>query len=134
MYIVSKRIEISAAHKLALPYDSSCRRLHGHNWVIEVEISCEALTICGMVIDFTWLKEVMERVIKDTLDHKCLNDVEELGGMNPTAENLAKWIATEVQNYIFGDCPEKDNEIPSSLRVTKVIVQESAGNKACYIP
>ncbi|MBR5271649.1 MAG: 6-carboxytetrahydropterin synthase, partial [Clostridia bacterium] len=33
MYEVRKRLEISAAHKLALNYDSKCTNLHGHNWI-----------------------------------------------------------------------------------------------------
>ena len=132
MYSITKRIEIAGAHRLNLPYDSPCKRLHGHNWIIEVEISCETLTASGMVMDFTSLKEAMERVIKESLDHRDLNVVPELNGLNPTAENLAKWIAEELQSYLMGDGPEApDDEIPI---VSKVTVQESEGNKACYIP
>ncbi|WP_301342289.1 6-carboxytetrahydropterin synthase, partial [uncultured Muribaculum sp.] len=36
MYYVTKRIEISASHRLELSYPSKCSRLHGHNWVITV--------------------------------------------------------------------------------------------------
>ena len=31
MFTVIKRMEISAAHKLILPYRSKCATLHGHN-------------------------------------------------------------------------------------------------------
>ena len=37
MYYVTKRIEISAAHKLSLDYESKCTSLHGHNWIVTVE-------------------------------------------------------------------------------------------------
>lgn len=132
MFTISKKIEIAGAHKLDLPYDSPCKRLHGHNWIIEVEVSCETLTKSGMVVDFTCLKEAMGRVIKELLDHQNLNEVEELNGLNPTAENLAKWIAENMQNYMLGDGPESPfDEIPT---VSKVTVQESERNKACYIP
>lgn len=135
MYTITKRIEIAGAHFLDLPYDSPCKRLHGHNWIIEVEISCETLTKSGMVMDFKCLKEAMERVIKEPFDHQHLNNVFEnmnFENMNPTAENLAKWIADELQNYLYGDGPEAPaDEIPV---VSKVTVQESEGNKACYIP
>jgi 6-pyruvoyltetrahydropterin/6-carboxytetrahydropterin synthase len=36
MYTVRKRMEISAAHKLNLDYESRCQNLHGHNWIIEI--------------------------------------------------------------------------------------------------
>ena len=129
MFTVSKKIEISAAHKLDLPYDSPCERLHGHNWIIEVEFACQTLTKAGMVIDFKCLKEAMNEVIKETLDHQYLNEVLRF---NPTAENLAKWIAVEMQSYVVGDGPEAPaDEIPM---VSKVTVRESEGNTACYIP
>lgn len=134
MFTISKKIEIAGAHKLNLSYESPCQRLHGHNWIIEVEISCEILPASGMVVDFTCLKETMERVIKEPLDHQNLNQVSELNGLNPTAENLAQWIAKEMQNYIYGDGPEELEAIPNIPKVSKVIVQESEGNKACYIP
>jgi queuosine biosynthesis protein queD len=62
-----------------------------------------------MVIDFTIIKEK----IHGRLDHKHINDV--LGGINPTAENMAKWIADELGPKCF-----------------KVEVQESEGNVAIY--
>ena len=34
MYYVSKRLEVSAAHRLSLSYESKCASLHGHNWII----------------------------------------------------------------------------------------------------
>ena len=36
MFTVIKRMEISASHKLVLPYRSKCASLHGHNWIITV--------------------------------------------------------------------------------------------------
>ena len=82
-----------------------------------------------MVIDFKCLKEAMNEVIKESLDHRNLNEV---FGFNPTAENLARWITLEMQSYLFQNGPEAlDDEIPM---VSKVTVRESEGNTACYIP
>ena len=36
MFTVIKRMEISASHKLVLPYRSKCASLHGDNWIITV--------------------------------------------------------------------------------------------------
>ncbi|MBR6942305.1 MAG: 6-carboxytetrahydropterin synthase, partial [Fibrobacter sp.] len=42
-YRVIKRMEISGAHRLSLPYESKCRGLHGHNRIITV--FCESETL-----------------------------------------------------------------------------------------
>ena len=118
MYRVTKRMEIAGAHKLNLPYESPCQRLHGHNWIIEVEVSSEFLNEFGMVVDFSCIKKEV-----DKLDHQDLNEV--LGEHNPTAENIARWIRDRITERLL---------IKDHCKVTKVTVQESEGNTACYIP
>lgn len=107
MYTVSKRIEISASHKIETDYFSPCNRLHGHNWIITVFCRSEVLNKNGMVIDFSEIKQKVHGV----LDHSFLNDIIP---SNPTAENIAKWVF---------------DQIPLCF---KVIVQESEGNIAVY--
>lgn len=107
MFYVSKRMEIAGAHRLQLDYESKCSNWHGHNWIVTVHCKSEKLNSNGMVVDFTHIK----RMIHDRLDHKCLNEVLNL---NPTAENIARWIC---------------DQIPSCY---KVEVQESEGNIAIY--
>lgn len=107
MYYVKKKLEISAAHQLSLPYESKCRCLHGHNWIITVECKAQELNESGMVVDFTEIK----RIVCGTLDHAVLNDVLPF---NPTAENIARWIV---------------GSIPQCYRCE---VQESEGNTAIY--
>jgi 6-pyruvoyltetrahydropterin/6-carboxytetrahydropterin synthase len=111
MYYVSKRMEIAGAHNLKLDYESKCQNLHGHNWIITVYCKAKELNHNGMVEDFTLIK----KKIHDKLDHKYINEVPELSGINPTAENIAKWIC---------------EQIPTCY---KAEVQESEGNKAIYI-
>ncbi len=109
MYEIRKRLEISAAHRLTLDYDSKCSELHGHNWIVDVFLRSETLNANGMIIDFADIKsKVMCR-----LDHKVLNDVVDF---NPTAENMARFICEELQPFCY-----------------RVDVQESADNIASYI-
>ena len=91
MYYVCKRLEISAAHSLMLSYESKCEDLHGHNWIVKIYCKSETLNQDGMVTDFTLIKKKIEKA----LDHKFLNDVLPV---NPTAENIARWICDHVEN------------------------------------
>lgn len=108
MYYISKRIEVAFAHHLTLPYESKCTRLHGHNGIATIYCCSETLNEAGMVADFTQVKQL----VSDRLDHQCLNDIFDF---NPTAENLARWIAEQVPNCY------------------KVTFQESEGNIAAYV-
>ncbi len=108
MYYISKRIEIAFAHQLKLNYESKCQRLHGHNGIVTLYCCAEELDENGMVVDFSHVKQQ----ISEQLDHQFLNDIVDF---NPTAENLAHWIAEQVPHCY------------------KVTFQESEGNTACYV-
>ncbi len=97
-YILSKKFEIAASHKLEdkkLTYEENrkifnhCNDLHGHSFIIEILLKGNNLNN-GMLINFSKLKEFFEEKIKPFIDHKHLNDILVL----PTSENLAKFIYT----------------------------------------
>lgn len=113
MFKVSKRLEIAGSHNLSLDYESKCENLHGHNWIIQIFVEAEKLDSNGMVLDFTHIK----KEIHDFLDHKYLN---ELFDFNPTAENIAYWIAHKVSG------------MREEAACYKVSVQESEGNIAVW--
>lgn len=114
MYYVSKRMEIAGAHNLDLPYESKCSNVHGHNWIITVYCRSQELTSYGMIVDFAKVKQCIHGV----LDHSYVNEI--VYPINPTAENMAKWICDKVTNLCeVGEC-------------YKVEVQESEGNIAIY--
>lgn len=109
MYYIKKTLEVSASHKLKLDYGSPCQNLHGHNFIISVYCKCHAgeLNNNGMVIDFKKIKEI----VHGTMDHKNLNKVFDF---NPTAENIARWIVSQVPHCY------------------KAVVEESNNNEAIY--
>ena len=83
-----KMYSFSASHFLPnVPDGHKCKRLHGHNYTVEVEVRGEMNPNRGWVQDFGEIDKNMKSII-DQLDHHHLNDVIE----NPTAEMLAGWI------------------------------------------
>ena len=119
MYKIKTVIEISAAHKLCLDYDSPCSELHGHNWRIVVHCSAKELNQNGMIADFAHLK----RKIKDLFDHRYLND---FLPFNPTAENIARYI---------GELVNQDSSLIDPERgaiCNCVEVEETPGNVASW--
>ena len=105
MYEVQKTMTISAAHNLDLPYDSKCKLLHGHNFVVTVFCRSKELNPQGMVVDFNDIKKIVNEY-----DHTYLNHVL----AHPTAENLARKIQESI-DYCY-----------------KVEISETEGNKVVY--
>lgn len=88
-FSISRTYTIQAAHHLPhVPEGHKCGRLHGHTYSVEVEVSAP-LRDDGFVIDFAEI-DAAWRIVHDTLDHRCLNDIAQLE--NPTSEILAEWI------------------------------------------
>jgi len=108
MYLVTKRIEFCYGHRL-LDYDGVCKHPHGHNAVVEVDVSTETLDNRNMVADFSDIKRVVKGWIDHELDHKMilrhddplvaplqtLNEPIYILDTNPTVERIAKLIFDE---------------------------------------
>lgn len=90
MFILKVIKTFSAAHNLR-DYKGKCENLHGHNWKIEVEVQGKKLGKSGMLIDFHDLKKMVEDILAK-LDHSYLNEIPPFDKINPTSENLAKYI------------------------------------------
>ncbi|GGL84878.1 6-carboxy-5,6,7,8-tetrahydropterin synthase [Streptomyces anthocyanicus] len=92
MFKITKEFHFSASHQLGhLPDDHQCARLHGHNYIIVIELSAppEELTEAGFVRDYGDLG-AFKKWIDATLDHRHLNDV--MPDINASAENMAMWV------------------------------------------
>jgi 6-pyruvoyltetrahydropterin/6-carboxytetrahydropterin synthase len=88
MFRISKEFHFSASHQLAhLSEDHQCARLHGHNYIVVVELAALELNADGFVRDYQEL-ELFKAYINDHFDHRHLDDL--LGGTLSTAENLAR--------------------------------------------
>lgn len=92
---VTRIFTFAAAHHL--PYHQGlCRFTHGHEWKLEVTIA-DAVNSNEMVLDFSDLKQAVNKYIINRLDHNYLNDII----YNPTAENLCEWIWRKLYDNTY---------------------------------
>ncbi|MDX2285517.1 MAG: 6-carboxytetrahydropterin synthase QueD [Bacteroidia bacterium] len=94
--MITKKFRFEAAHYLpGMPEGHPCRRLHGHSFRIEVNLTGEIDPASGILMDFGDIKTVVKPYV-DLLDHWCINDVgDRLGNallQNPSSENLSRWF------------------------------------------
>lgn len=119
MYKLNVTSEFSSAHRLD-GYEGLCKNLHGHNWKVRIAIICEKVDKIGMTIDFGEVKKNLHEIIL-MLDHTYLNELEHFKGINPTSENIAKFIYGEMQKRItVSDCKMSEVEVWESNKTSMV--------------
>jgi len=120
MYELKIKTEFSSAHNLR-GYEGACESLHGHNWHVEVYVRSSKLNDIGLALDFKELKKHTNEIM-DELDHRYLNELDAFKEVNPSSENLAKYIFEELERKIgTGD-----------VAVSKITVYESKNSAASY--
>ena len=98
MFEVTIEQTFAAGHALR-NYRGKCENVHGHNYRCQVTMEGEQLDHVGLLMDFVELKRAVSSVI-DRLDHQWLNDYPPFDVLNPSAENMAKYIYDEVLKTI----------------------------------
>ena len=93
---IIRRYSFEAAHKLDW-HLGKCRSLHGHSYVLEVEVT-GPVGEHGVVMDFAELDTVVEECVVSRLDHTYLNDLLD----NPTAELVASAVGGWLDEAAIG--------------------------------
>lgn len=120
MYEISVKTSFSGAHRLD-GYDGPCRRVHGHNWDVEVFVQGDQLGADGMLVDFTVVKKALNEIIS-RMDHRDLNELPEFQSANPTSENICRHIHEQLSKTF--NCER--------FKVSKVKVSETNNSSATY--
>jgi len=120
MYEVTIEKTFSAAHAL-LEIGGKCEALHGHNFTVEVAVAGETLNSEGLLLDFRVLKGWTDEIL-DLLDHRFLNEIPFFQGINPSSENIARFIFQAMKGRLAG----------TSLSMSRVTVRESGNAWAIY--
>ena len=120
MYEVTIKKSFSAAHLLK-EIGGKCEELHGHNFLVEVSVAAESLNSEGLLIDFRvvkgWTDEVLEQ-----LDHKYLNELEYFKSINPSSEQIARFLYDRIS--------EKSRQ--AKITLLRVTVWESENSRVSY--
>jgi len=119
MWKVKKTGYFEAAH--TIPGHDKCGRVHGHSYKVTLIVGGPELDSDGMLIDFSVLKEVMQKII-DTYDHQMLNTITKL----TTAEVLAKNFCELLQGVLYG------KELSRHITYYACEVWETKDNCAIY--
>lgn len=87
---IFKDFQFEAAHRLPhVPAGHKCGRLHGHSFMVRLELTGKIDPQTGWVVDFSDISKAFKPLWQQ-LDHYYLNDIE--GLENPTSEVIARWI------------------------------------------
>jgi 6-pyruvoyltetrahydropterin/6-carboxytetrahydropterin synthase len=96
MFEVTIEETFAAGHALR-NYHGKCENVHGHNYRCQVTVEGADVDENGLLVDFVELKKAVHSVL-DRLDHQWLNDFPPFNVINPSAENIAKYIFDEVNS------------------------------------
>lgn len=122
MFEVSVDYSFSAGHALR-NYKGKCENIHGHNYRVRVTVEGEEISDAGLLMDFADLKAGI-RSLAGRLDHQFLNDMEPFDKLNPSAENLAKYLSEGLSRQLEGH----------RVRLRSVTVWETDTSSATYRP
>ncbi len=120
MFEVTIRKTFAAAHQLR-DVGGKCEGLHGHNFTVEVSCAAKNLNKEGLLLDFRDLKRWTEEVL-DELDHKYLNELPFFKDLNPSSENIAR--------FVYERLAEKTKS--ANAPISSVTVWESEDAKVSY--
>jgi 6-pyruvoyltetrahydropterin/6-carboxytetrahydropterin synthase len=124
MFEVSVEETFAAGHALR-GYQGKCENLHGHNYRVRVTLEGAKLDSTGLLYDFVHLKQVIQGIIR-TLDHKYLNECAPFDVLNPSAENISK--------YIYDETSKQLRQAADGARISSITVWETDTTFATYRP
>jgi len=126
MFEVTVEHSFAAGHSLR-EYKGKCENVHGHNYRIQVTVEGEELNRIGLLVDFVELKKAV-RAVCEVLDHQFINDLEPFTIVNPSAENIAKYLYDNV------DAMLNLSRYSPPVRISQVKVWETDTSIALYRP
>lgn len=120
MYELSLEAQFAAAHQLRRLVPGG-EPLHGHTWRVQVVLRADRVGEDGVAVDFEEVRRQLQAAVQP-LDHTCLNTVPPFTTVEPSAENVAKWLYDTLSTRLTTE----------RATVSKVTVWESETAAASY--
>ncbi len=134
---ITKEFKFEMAHAL-VGHNGPCKNIHGHSYKLKVSVKGKVKNGTndsdeGMVVDFTIIKNIVDRLIVKEYDHslvlwdKMKIDKAQFDFMNnlilvpfnPTCENLLVYYATMIKK-----------ELPTNIELTYLLLRETPNSYA----
>ena len=131
---VMRQIKFCAGHRL-VGHEGKCANLHGHNYLAQVYVTGAEFDAVGRVVDFSVINRLFKGWIDENWDHGVIvwdedrELLDTLGSLSPskiyclpyspTAENIAKYLLTEVGPRLIASIEGYD------VRLSKVVIWET---------
>jgi len=95
---VVKEFTFDSAHYIP-GHPGACKNIHGHTYRLQVGFRGPVNSKTGVVIDFADIKQVIQMLIVNKLDHAFLNKLDYATFPNdmPSAEKIVQWMAEVIQ-------------------------------------
>ena len=122
MFEIRVESDFSAAHAITIA--GTVEALHGHNWHVVATLAGKELDSDGLLCDFHTVEGVLGEII-GPFQNQNLNSVQPFDRINPSAENVARYIAEDLQRRL-GDA------LAPHARVASVSVTEAPRCVATY--
>jgi 6-pyruvoyltetrahydropterin/6-carboxytetrahydropterin synthase len=103
---------------------------------VRLTVQGPQLDSIGLLFDFVRLKQVLHAVINE-MDHKYLNDQAPFIELNPSAENIAKYLYDEVARglkELAASAAAPLADAKNAPKITSVTVWETDITSATYHP
>jgi len=120
LYQITVETTFSASHQLR-GYKGEIEPLHGHNFRVEASVIARRLDELGLGMDFLELERELKEILAP-YDHRHLNELAPFDDLNPTTENMARWLYEKLEERLS----------PLGLRVRRVRVWEAPTYSASY--
>lgn len=137
---LTKKFTFEMAHALS-GYDGQCSHIHGHSYILYVTVqglpeTDVASPKYGMVIDFTELKQAVNRLIIDRLDHALLlrHDAPLAGELQKTYEKIVQTpYQPTCENMVQDFAAILQTALPPRISLYSVRLHETATSYAEWV-
>ena len=129
---VTKEFNFEMAHAL-FNYDGPCKNIHGHSYKLAITVKGKPISDTsnikqGMVIDFSVIKEIVNKVIIEKYDHALVLNKADATIFNELRNH--KLILTDYQptceNLLMDFVNQVKIEIPKNIHLQYVKLRETS--------